>query len=99
MAVIAQVIITVQGRVQGVGYRAACVQRARLLGLRGWVRNRRDGAVEAFLAGRIRFDQIHALNLATLEAVVPARPASLADLLALDAQARADATQAISRLT
>ncbi|WP_201524023.1 acylphosphatase, partial [Klebsiella pneumoniae] len=50
MAVIAQVIITVQGRVQGVGYRAACVQRARLLGLRGWVRNRRDGAVEAFLA-------------------------------------------------
>ncbi len=56
-------------------------------------------AVEAFLAGRIRFDQIHALNLATLEAVVPARPASLADLLALDAQARAAATQAISRLT
>jgi 1-deoxy-D-xylulose-5-phosphate reductoisomerase len=56
-------------------------------------------AVEAFLAGRIRFDQIHALNLATLEAVVPARPASLADLLALDAQARAVATQAISRLT
>jgi 1-deoxy-D-xylulose-5-phosphate reductoisomerase len=56
-------------------------------------------AVEAFLAGRIRFDQIHALNLATLEAVVPARPASLADLLALDGQARAAATQAISRLT
>lgn len=56
-------------------------------------------AVEAFLAGRIRFDQIHALNLATLEAVVPARPASLADLLALDAQARAAATQAIGRLT
>ena len=56
-------------------------------------------AVEAFLAGRIRFDQIHALNLATLEAVVPARPASLADLLALDGQARAAATQAIGRLT
>ena len=56
-------------------------------------------AVEAFLAGRIRFDQIHVLNLATLEAVVPARPASLTDLLALDAQARAAAAQAISRLT
>jgi 1-deoxy-D-xylulose-5-phosphate reductoisomerase len=56
-------------------------------------------AVEAFLAGRIRFDQIHALNLATLEAVVPARPASLSDLLALDAQVRAAATQAIGRLT
>jgi acylphosphatase len=51
MSTIAQVIVTVQGRVQGVGYRAACVDRARLLGLRGWVRNRRDGAVEAFLAG------------------------------------------------
>ena len=51
MSAIAQVIVTVQGRVQGVGYRAACVDRARLLGLRGWVRNRRDGAVEAYLAG------------------------------------------------
>ena len=51
MSAIAQVIITVQGRVQGVGYRAACADHARLLGLRGWVRNRRDGAVEAFLAG------------------------------------------------
>jgi len=51
MSTIAQVIVTVQGRVQGGGYRAACADRARLLGLRGWVRNRRDGAVEAFLAG------------------------------------------------
>ncbi len=56
-------------------------------------------AVEAFLAGRIRFDQIHALNLATLEAVVPAGPTCLADLLALDAQARSAATQAIGRLS
>ena len=51
MSAIAQVIVTVQGQVQGVGYRAACVDRARLLGLRGWVRNRSDGAVEAYLAG------------------------------------------------
>ena len=55
-------------------------------------------AVEAFLAGRIRFDQIHALNLATLEAVAPSAPHSLDDLLAIDAAARRAATQAASRL-
>ncbi|MFY8104776.1 MAG: 1-deoxy-D-xylulose-5-phosphate reductoisomerase, partial [Ramlibacter sp.] len=55
-------------------------------------------AVEAFLAGRIRFDQIHALNLATLEAVLPAGPASLADLLELDVCARAAASEAVRRL-
>ncbi|MEB3322252.1 MAG: acylphosphatase [Synechococcaceae cyanobacterium] len=38
--------IDVRGRVQGVGYRAACQQRAIALGLGGWVRNRPDGAVE-----------------------------------------------------
>ena len=55
-------------------------------------------AVEAFLARRIRFDQIHALNLATLEAVVPRHPRSLDDLLALDDQARHAAREAIARL-
>jgi len=55
-------------------------------------------AVQAFLDRRIRFDQIHGLNLATLEAVVPSNPQSLDDLLALDAQSRAAATQAITRL-
>ena len=45
-------------------------------------------AVDAFLARRIRFDQIHHLNLATLEAVSPSKPDSLEALLALDAQAR-----------
>jgi 1-deoxy-D-xylulose-5-phosphate reductoisomerase len=43
-------------------------------------------AVAAFLDRRLRFDQIHAVNLATLEAVAPSKPGSLADLLALDAQ-------------
>jgi len=37
--------------VQGVGYRDACVHRARALGLAGWVRNRRDGSVEVLLQG------------------------------------------------
>jgi 1-deoxy-D-xylulose-5-phosphate reductoisomerase len=55
-------------------------------------------AVEAFLAGAIRFDHIHSVNLATLEKVAPRRPGSLADLLALDAQSRDAARQAIRRI-
>lgn len=43
--------VTVRGRVQGVGYRAFVVEEAARLGLEGWVRNRRDGSVEAVLAG------------------------------------------------
>ncbi len=55
-------------------------------------------AVDAFLGRRIRFDQIHQLNLATLEALAPSKPDSLAALLALDAEARAVARQCIGRL-
>lgn len=43
--------IRVEGRVQGVGYRAFVEMRATELGLSGWVRNRRDGSVEAVLQG------------------------------------------------
>lgn len=43
--------VTVTGRVQGVGYRAWVDQRARNHDLEGWVRNRRDGSVEALFAG------------------------------------------------
>lgn len=43
--------IIVRGQVQGVGYRAACVVQAQRLGLRGWVRNRRDGSVQALVLG------------------------------------------------
>ena len=46
---IRQVMIT--GRVQGVGYRAWVEHRARAHDLEGWVRNRRDGSVEALFAG------------------------------------------------
>jgi 1-deoxy-D-xylulose-5-phosphate reductoisomerase len=54
-------------------------------------------AVEAFLDHRLRFDRIHAVNMETLEAVLPSNPASLADLLALDASARAAANAAALR--
>jgi len=43
--------VVVRGQVQGVGFRYAMVQEARELGLRGWVRNRRDGTVEAVIRG------------------------------------------------
>ncbi|MEJ8838372.1 1-deoxy-D-xylulose-5-phosphate reductoisomerase [Ramlibacter sp. AN1133] len=55
-------------------------------------------AVAAFLERRIRFDQIHSVNLATLAAVLPSKPQSLQDLLELDAQARRAAEQAAARL-
>lgn len=43
--------VLVSGRVQGVYYRSYAVDKARELGLAGWVRNRFDGRVEAVLEG------------------------------------------------
>ncbi len=43
--------VVIRGLVQEVGYRAWTANRARELGLLGWVRNRRDGTVEAVLQG------------------------------------------------
>jgi len=43
--------VIIRGRVQGVGYRAWTEYTALERGLQGWVRNRRDGSVEALFAG------------------------------------------------
>ena len=50
MAAIARLVV-VHGRVQGVGYRDAAVQAAFTIDVSGWVRNRRDGTVEAHAQG------------------------------------------------
>jgi acylphosphatase len=43
--------VMIRGRVQGVGFRAWTDDEARARALEGWVRNRRDGSVEAVFAG------------------------------------------------
>jgi acylphosphatase len=74
--------VRITGRVQGVGYRAWAEQAARARGLAGWVRNRRDGSVEAVIAGPDhRIDDLLAyfwqgpsacrVDRVTVEAVLP----------------------------
>jgi 1-deoxy-D-xylulose-5-phosphate reductoisomerase len=52
-------------------------------------------AVQAFLDREIRFDQIHAVNTATLQAFTPAVPSALEDLLDIDRESRARAREAV----
>jgi 1-deoxy-D-xylulose-5-phosphate reductoisomerase len=56
-------------------------------------------AVEAFLNKRIRFDQIHELNRATLDSLVCNPPECLDDLLTLDSRSRQEADKNLSRLS
>ncbi len=46
-----RVRVVIHGRVQGVGFRGACQAEATAAGVRGWVRNKWDGSVEALFEG------------------------------------------------
>ena len=70
--------VVARGRVQGVGYRAFVEEEALRRGLEGWVRNRRDGTVEAVFSGA---DETIA---AIIEACRRGPPAALVE--AVDAQ-------------
>ncbi|MBM3539955.1 MAG: acylphosphatase [Alphaproteobacteria bacterium] len=65
--------VVVRGRVQGVWYRGWAVDQASSCGLRGWVRNRRDGTVEALFAGPV--DRVEAM----IEACRSGPPAARVD--------------------
>ncbi len=68
----ATIRVLIEGRVQGVWYRAWTVEQATLRGLRGWVRNRTDGSVEALLTGPVQVvaDMIEACYVGPPAAVV-----------------------------
>jgi acylphosphatase len=66
--------VIARGRVQGVGYRAFVEAEALARGLEGWVRNRRDGTVEALFMGEgaVVADMIDACRQGPLAARVDA---------------------------
>jgi acylphosphatase len=74
--------LRVEGRVQGVGFRAWTVWRGRELGLRGWVRNLPDGSVEleaegeAEAMGRLRHEVRHGPPLAAVRSVTELEPST-----------------------
>ena len=73
--------IVISGRVHGVGYRDWMVATAQRLGVSGWVRNRRDGAVEALLDGETSAveEMLHACRRGPQAAEVSSIVEELAD--------------------
>ena len=69
--------VTISGRVQGVGYRYFVERQAQTRDLEGWVRNRRDGSVEAVLSGPA--DAVTAVIAACRRGPSSARVATLRD--------------------
>ncbi len=76
--------LIVRGRVQGVGFRYFVAGEAEVSGLEGWVRNRRDGSVEAVVAGEER------LVDGMIEALRHGPPVSRVDGIEVTAASAAD---------
>ncbi len=74
--------LIIAGQVQGVGYRDWLINLARRIGLVGWVRNRRDGTVEALIAGEADAveEVVRACRRGPRSAVVTEVTEALADL-------------------
>lgn len=70
--------VLIEGKVQGVGYRAWCADAARSRDLSGWVRNLASGAVEAVISGPA--DQVVDMMDAIWQGPSFARVASVRDL-------------------
>ena len=78
-------ILRITGRVQGVGYREAMRREAAGRGLTGWVRNRRDGSVEALVQG-----DAHAIAALAAWARVGPAAARVEEVAECAAEAEAD---------
>ena len=79
--------LVVHGRVQGVGFRYAMVDAAAACGVAGWVRNRRDGTVEAWVQGA---DDAVARAIAWARRGPPAARVDRIDVDEVDADAAID---------
>ena len=85
-------LLRVRGRVQGVGFRDGCCELAARHGVGGWVRNRRDGTVEALLVGPA--DDVDRLRVALARAT-PATRIDGIDVRAFDDPAQAAAATGV----